>query len=58
MCGATNIKELSFEAERDIGQGKSASNLQWTSFYDMILMWTDSKIGSSTKMRICENRAI
>jgi hypothetical protein len=37
MCGAKNIKELSFEAERGIGQGKSASSLQWTVLYDMVL---------------------
>jgi hypothetical protein len=38
MCGAKHIQELSFEAERGIGQGQSASSLQWT-----LLEWIDPK---------------
>jgi hypothetical protein len=43
MCGAKNIEELSFEAERGIGQRESASSLQWTLLYNMVLKWIDSK---------------
>jgi hypothetical protein len=43
MCGAKNIEELSFEAERGIRQGTSASSLRWTLLYDMILEWIDPK---------------
>jgi hypothetical protein len=43
MCGAKNTEELSFEAERGIGQGESASSLQWTVLYDMVLEWIDPK---------------
>ena len=43
MCGAKNIEELSYEAERGIGQGESASSLQWTVLYDMVLEWIDPR---------------
>jgi hypothetical protein len=43
MCSAKNIKELIFKAERGIGQEESASSLQWTVLYDMVLKWIDSK---------------
>jgi hypothetical protein len=43
MCGATNIEELSFEDERGIRQGESASSLQWTLLYDIVLEWIESK---------------
>jgi hypothetical protein len=43
MCNATNIEELTFEAERGIGQGESVSSQQWALLYDMLLKWIDSK---------------
>jgi hypothetical protein len=43
MCGAKNIEELSYEAECSIGQGESASSMQWTVLYDMVLEWIDLK---------------
>jgi hypothetical protein len=43
MCGVKNIEQLSFEADREIGQGESASSLQWTVLYDMLLEWIDPK---------------
>jgi hypothetical protein len=43
MCGAKNIEELSFKAERGIGQGESASSMQWTVLYDMVLESIDPK---------------
>jgi hypothetical protein len=42
-CGAKNIEELSFEAERGIGLGESAISLQWALLYDMVLEWIDPK---------------
>jgi len=33
--------ELSFQAERGIGQGESASSLMWTALYDILLEWID-----------------
>ena len=36
-----NKKDLSFQAERGIGQGKSASSLMWIALYDMLLEWID-----------------
>jgi hypothetical protein len=33
--------ELSFQAERGIGQGESASSLMWIALYDMLLEWID-----------------
>jgi hypothetical protein len=43
ICGATYIEELSFEAERGIGQDESAISLQRTLLYDMVLEWIDPK---------------
>jgi hypothetical protein len=48
MYGTKNIEELSFKAERGIRQGVSASSLQWTLMYDMVLEWINPKIGIST----------
>ena len=36
-----NKKDLSFQAERGIGQGESASSLMWIALYDMLLEWID-----------------
>jgi hypothetical protein len=33
--------DLSFSAERGIGQGESASSLMWTALYDILLEWID-----------------
>ena len=33
--------ELSFQTERGIGQGESASSLMWTALYDILLEWID-----------------
>jgi hypothetical protein len=41
MCGAKNIEELSVKAEQGIGQEESASSLQWTLLYEMLLKWID-----------------
>jgi len=43
MSGATNIEELSFQAERGIGQGESASSLMWLALYDILLEWIDPR---------------
>jgi hypothetical protein len=42
-CATENIKELSYEAKHDIGQEKSASSLQWTFLFDMVLKWINSQ---------------
>jgi len=43
MSGANNIEELSYKAERGIGQGESASSLMWTALYDILLDWIDPR---------------
>jgi hypothetical protein len=57
MCGATNIEERSFEAERGIKHGENASSLQWTLLYNMYWNGSTPRIGISIKIRICKNTA-
>ena len=43
MSAAADKHDLSFRAERGIGQGESASSLQWTVLYDILLEWIDPR---------------
>jgi len=43
MSAVADTEDYSFQAERGIGQGESASSLQWTVLYDMVLEWIDPR---------------